>query len=497
MKLVNARYILLAIFFLGLTSFFYLRQIHHFKFVDEEDNFSIGRYVASGEKIYDDLDTNHQPLTYILSATVQKFFPVDSTYLLISRHRQFMVIWAFAWSLLLIWYFGPSALIFVVIYELTKIQLLGNLFLAESQAVYPLAYLIGSVFFPHKRSAGLELFFWGICFGVTLFLLSPIWPALLMLIVIKTHQGRNHLLRTSFFKDAGILIVTLAVFYSSSFSGYLQQALYDNFKFTIPAYQSEPFVSSALKSFLTPVLAVFPYPATVTLWVIRIGLTILILALLSKKISLGKSLGLFLLLGLLNLRFIWPGTEGYSGFHLLPWYGAFLFILSQAVKFRSRLNVALLIVLLGIIVYYSRGSLFLKRDDLADYNINYSTQTSLGEVIKIMKDRNDTLFVSQLSSILYWQSSIDHLPKLYGYYPWLMAVPNLHQGIIKAFENTPPTFFYCDNCRGLDLEKYLTKYDEIKRASGGGTYLYVLKSKAGGLTNAQRSKLGYYKYKVD
>ncbi len=496
MKFGKTISIILALFFLISISFFYLGKTHQFRFVDEEDNFSIGKYGSQGEKIYDDIATNHQPLTYIFSATVQKLSNIDSTYLLISRHRQFMIIWAIAWSLILVWFFGSRALFFVLIYELTKIQLLGNLFLAESQVVYPLVFMIGSVFFRRPANSRSELFFWGICFGLSVFLLSPIWPALLFLILVKTYQGRSNLLRTSLFKDAGILAIALIVFYFSSLTGYLEQAIFDNFKYTVPTYQSEPFIQSAIKSFLTPVLAFFPYPSTVTLWVIRIGLIILARSFIKKKLDLKRILALFFVLGLMNLRFIWPGTEGYSGFHFLPWYATLIFIVSQTVNFRSRICVTLLVLLFGIIFFFSRGTLFLQTADMADYNKNYSTQTSLGEAIRIIKGENDTLFVSPLSSLIYWQADTKHLPRLYGYYPWMIAVPKLHEGVLNAFETDPPTFFYCDNCLGLDLEKYLTKYDEVKRDSGR-TYLYVLKSKAKALTNDQKAKLDYYKYQVD
>lgn len=493
---------LIAVLVLATSAYFYNGRILNFKFVDEEENFASGKYLLSNQKLYDDLITNHQPLSYIISAGVQKLSHPENIYLLVSRHRRIVIAWSTIWSLLLVYLFGISTIAFILIFDLTKIYLLGNQFLAESLFVYPFILLFGLTVYRTKRLKKIELFIYGFCLAVLFFLLSPLWPSLAACLLIALFKNKHYLTRTFAFMLLGITPVILLVFYFSSYRGYITYQFINLF-YTIPAYQNESWLTITSKSFLTPLLSLLPKAETPSLWVIRILTVLLILNLtFSVKNNKIKILMSLLILGLSNIRYISPGTEGYSGFHFLPWYAAFLFISCMSIenqlsnkKQRSLkyLNLGLLALAAVISINFAKSDLFTKSDSNRDFRINYSTHESIGQAVKIMRGPDDTLFVSPDAWLIYWQSDTEHLPKLFGYYAWMAGISKLHQEILNTFNNNPPTFFYCDNCKNLDLEKFLSKYQEMKQ-NNNSTRLYVLPEKVNKLTDGQKAKLAYYKF---
>ncbi len=492
MNLSKAILVLLGGLILITSGYFYSKKALSFRFVDEEYNFAIGKYLTKGEILYDDLITNHQPLAHILSSQVQRLTNPNSTYLVVANHRKALILWAAFWSMILIYFFNTGALIFVVLFELTKIYLLGYIFLSESLVAYPLITLFGLTVFLKRRLKPWELIFWGICFAIVLFSLLPVWPLLPLLFIQLFLKQRPHLKRSLLSLLIGFLAVFLFVLQFTSVFGYLHY-LSVNLTYTIPTYQHEFWLLIIIKSFLSPFLSFTPLPQTPTLWIIRVLSFMLILVFLSKH-QFKKGLLLLTSLTLINIRFIYPGTEGYAGFHLLPWYAVFVFISSMvAVEEKKFINYFLIFLAVILSVNFARTNLFSKGDNQQEYYINYSTYTSIGEVIRVMKNPQDALFVSPDNWLIYWQSDTNHLPKLFGYYAWMAGVPKLHQQILQNFEKNPPTFFYCENCKSLDLEKYLPKYQELKK-EGGSTYLYVLPEKIKDLNFEQKNKLNYYKY---
>lgn len=485
MSLKNKLPIILAtLLLLVITGFFYSQKALSFRFVDEEDNFVFGKYLTRGEKIYDDLISNHQPMTYILSYAVQKSSSPNSVFQLVSNHRYALIAWAIFWSILLAYYFGFGVLIFSLIFELTKIYLLGNLFLAESLIVYPLLFIVGSILFLKEKLDTFKLILWGICLGLSAFLLSPIWPLLATSLVLVLIKQKGQAFKSLGLISAGVAVPVVLTFIFSDFIGYFYYNIWANLSYTVPAYRHEPWISTIVKSFFSPLISFLPAPINPTLWAIRIFSLLLIINLLWKRnIKIGVII--FILLGLTNLRFINPGDEGYAGFHILPWYGLLIFISSlisvsnlETIK-RKRifiLNVTALTVISVLSLNFAKTGLFYKSDVMKDYYINYSTYISIGDTIKSIKQADNTLFVSPNSWLIYWQADINHLPKLYGYYAWMSGLPKLHQAILNSFETNPPTFFYCDDCQGIDLKKYLSKYKEFKK-EGSSTRLYVLSPK--------------------
>lgn len=506
-KILNLRVIIFAVtvLFLLTTGYFYRRTVLSFPFVDEQYNFAIGKYLTRGEILYDDIITNHQPITHIFSALVQEIKQPNTTFSLLTAHRTAIIIWSGIWALLLVFYFGMSGFLFVFIYELTKSYLFGNLFLAESVVVYPLVFLIGILLFDNKIfKSKIKLFLLGLSLAFSFFTLSPLWPLLVILMFMIITKLKNELKEKGFYVFLGVVIVVLVFFKFSSIQGYIN-SIYLNLAYTVPAFHEPSYQSWIItisKSFVTPVFSFFSKDNTAITGIIRILAILLSLNLISflHRRNYVKAFLVIILLGLANIRFTYPGTGSYNGFHLLPWYGIFIFVAIATSKetFKSTSNKIIRIILLLSIVsavflslVYGKSFFLEKKDPQKEYTTNYSTHTDTGQIIKIMKEENDTLFVSPDAWLIYWQSDVNHLQKLYGYYAWMSGIPEIHKKILENFEKNPPTFFFCEDCKGLDLEKFLAQYKQVIK-NGGKTHLYVLPQRMDNLSESQKEQLKFY-----
>lgn len=489
----------------------YQDQAFSLHFVDEEETLAIANYVITGDVLYKDLFSNHQPLPYLLSAGVQEVTQPNSIFLLIKRHRESIIVWSAIWSLLLVARFGWPLLLTIIIIELTKIYLLGNVFLAESLVIYPLLYIVSFLMEIRIRTKR-ELVFIGFCFSLIVSLLAPLWPlsfVLFIWLLLCDGQGERSLswgkIGTRFLLQiVGMVPVGFAVLYFSSFPDYLIDAIDYNLRYFIPIASHDPTWLVVIKGFTAPLGSFFvENEESATLIIIRMLSILFILCsvvLLSKK-SFIVGLGLFVILGLSNLRYVEPGLQMYQGFHLLPWYS--ILCLSTVLSMRTLLTypkmkyikgiaVGVFIITLVVILNYSLEDLFKSRDTANDFYVNYSRQFDMGEAVRILKNETDTLFVVPDEWLVYWQAQIPHASFLLGYYAWMNAVPDLSKEVHRMFNTSPPTYFYCDcNSAYFGLEKYLTLYNRLKK-DGNNTNLYVLKGKELTITSEQRQQLDFY-----
>ena len=188
----NKRILLVSILliFLFITSKAYLNHVFFLDFADEEENFLPGKYIFNGKKLYSDIFVQHQPTAYIISGFIQKIVNPKTISALVKVHRFSIILWSALWGIALTLRFGLPLFIAVLILELAKISLLGNLFLAESLVVYPLIY-IGAYTILIKKDKFIELFFVGLLIAFVFYSLSPLWP-LIIFISLKCSLARGH-----------------------------------------------------------------------------------------------------------------------------------------------------------------------------------------------------------------------------------------------------------------------------------------------------------------
>lgn len=497
-------FVVTAIFLL-VMGFYYKGSALSSSFVDEQYNFAIGKYLLKGEILYDDIITNHQPITHIFSALVQKIRKPNTTFSLLMSHRIAVIIWSSIWALLLVAYFGMGGFLFVTLYELTKSYMFGNLFLAEAIVVYPLTFTVG-IIIHNKPLNKFSITLLGILLTLAAFTLGPIWPALAFLGLLLLFRLRNNFKTKLPFLALGILVVILFVAKYTSLTGFIHDYLYLNSVYTVPQYHAlyyqESWFLTIFKAFITPLFSFIQTDVTYILWIIRLLSVLLIINLyyLVRHAKLARAAVIIVLLALSNIRFVYPGIGSFLGFHLLPWYGVFIFIAitisleqfkaSSSYLFKA-INALIIILAIAVSLNYAKDFFLAKKDLLKEHTTNYSTLTDIGQIIRIMKSPDDTIFTSPDAWLVYWQSDTRHLPKLFGYYAWMSGVPELHERILATFTKNPPTFFYCENCQGLDLGQFLKSYKQVIKNSSR-TNLYVLPYRIDSLTKQQLEQLKFY-----
>lgn len=498
-------YIALLLFLLSVVSFLYIQNAFSLHFVDEEHNFIMGKYLLKDEVLYDDLISNHQPFGHIFSMAVQKATNPTSILTLVKRHREAVVVWSSCWIMLLIFYFGFRILIFIFIYELTKFYLFGQMFLSESLVAYPMVFLISLVLTKYNLN-NKELFCAGICLVSCGLFLAPLWPLLFFLLVMMLFVQKKFSIQKLGLVLSGSILVLILVSNYISFEGYFKYPLLGNLKYTVPAMSNDVWYISLIKSFTAPIQSLVTYNGSSSIILIIQVLSVLlilnlIILLVKKKYFL--AINVFIILGLSNLRYYPPGNEYYQGFHLLPWYAALitvvciLTIIINAYKWRwfNILSGLMIVGLVLIAIHNYQNDFFKKQNPKNDFFINYSTQESLGEAVRIMKNGEDKLLVVPDEWLIYWHADINHLNKLFGYYLWLSTIPDINSQIKNILENNPPAFLYI-NMNTSEFDQYLFKYQPLLQA-GEKTKLYVLKSKINILTTEQNNQLDYHRFEFD
>jgi hypothetical protein len=491
---------ILTTFFVFLT-LAYENKIFSIQFVDEDNNFVLGKFVLNGEKLYSDLFTQHQPMGYILSAAVQKVTQPNSIPQLIKRHREIVLLWSVIWAFFLTYRFGPWTLLFIMPYEMTKHALFGNLFLSETFTVYPLMYLTLLVLI-RKKMPDIEHVFAGLWSAFLFSLLLPLWPLVTFLSIMILIRPQKARLKKVFWYALGFGVVVILVIPFVDIGKYFFETILFNVVYFIP--QSGSTDAFSLMGFVAPVL----YALNLSM---RTGFSsliqgycvLLIIGVFFSAVSKSYKTLIVLLciLGLSYLRFVDIQTQTHNEFHVLPWFGLILlsvvFLLKTKFEHTKRGGVKISsLVFVGILVIisfmYSKDYLLVRTDQDKDVYVNFSKLFDYGEAVRIMKTGEDTLFVAPDMWLIYWQGNIPHASVFQCYYAYMANVPFIRSQVDEMFITNPPPLFYYDSS-DLELKTYLSKYIRLKKDEHP-VDLYILKEKYGKLTSQQLKDLEYYRY---
>lgn len=496
-SLLSFRWLILTVIILAYIGSLYTNKIFFIRFADEEDNLVMGNYLLDGQKLYSDLFSHHQPYGYILSASFQWTAKPDSIHLLVKQHREFMIVWAFLWCLTLIFRFKEKVILPLIVFELTKFFLLGNLFLSESLAVYPVLYLILFLINKSGTPNNKELFFTSMLIGFTGLLLAPLWPMLLAYLVFMVWFKKirvNSLLLVA----EGILLPLIIALPFIDIYYYFHNVFYINYKYYIPQSAEEKLPWSFFKALFTP-LSVFLVNNNSSSFgfILRIiGIFFFIsVAYLVKKKKFRLLLVALTLMTLANLRYYSPGLEYTSGFHLLIWYAVFVVIafyfyngLLEGIKHKAGKFTLIGLAFLAVATIILNSKDVFKKNNLTeDYIKNYSKQEIFSQAIKSMRSSGDTLFVIPDEWLLYFGGDVKNNNKMVNFYGWMSLVWELNDPVLEKFKTNPPEFFYCD-CSEDVMSNYSNHYHQLIR-NGEKTPLWVLNDKYLSLNVDQKTRL--------
>jgi len=501
--------VILLVFFI-ITSKAYINHIFFLDFADEEENFLVGKLLLNGKKLYSDIFTQHQPINFFLSALIQKIINPQTISAVVKTHRLIIILWSVIWGVILTLRFGLPLFFTVIVIELAKISLLGNLFLAETLVVYPLLYICSYAAFV-KNDHWPE--FIAVCLLIIFifFNLLPLWPLIIFLSLYLMFRNNKRLTKGGIFLGLFFLL-SLIIFRFSSIKDYFYDTLYLTIRYYSPLSKEFAFTQdlggtfAPFKGLIAPIIALLDANKTYLLWVIKIiSLTLIInLVLLVKYKKKKKAILIIFILALASLRYVPPSAELYGAFHMLPWFSLltlFASITSLAL-FKQTKNLLIKSVICFLIssvfitaLVQSKYTLFDIRNPQADLHIHYSPQYQYSQALKIMKKPNDTLFVVPANMLLYWDANIPPASKYTYFYSW-MEKTTLTGDVKQMFTKNPPTFLYCQNCQKTVVYKYVHHYHQLNKSINPSN-LFVRKDKLLQLSQKEKEKLKQLDFNIN
>lgn len=403
----------------------YRDRVPSFGCFDDCFNFMGGYFLNSGKHLYSEIFYNHQPILAYVSAIIQKTGSPENIYALVLHHRLFVIAWAIIWNVALTVRFGWVGLGFAFLYETTKGYLFGERFLAEALIVYPLVYLVGLV---GKKISSIERVATAILIWFVIFSREPyILLALFLYVIVKPSGG---------------------VFLGLSLAALLIHNLKDYFFNVVTVNTILAAGGNIFQSFVYPVLIFFNGTWNMFRWV-EVGIAVLFWLSIRKKQFLP-----FIILGLANLRPTDPGTIYYEAFHHLVFYAVFLFMTLLNIRKVLWFGFWALVVFTLI---HPKSYLYDRVDRNAEFTQNYGQYYVPGEVVRLLSNPDDTLFLDGYDDLIYWQA------KRFSPYPYSWYTSVMHEFAVYTdaratmFAENPPDFLYA-KCSDAQRENYLRFY---------------------------------------
>lgn len=484
----------------------YIPKINAFGCFDDCFNYVGGYFIGKGKQLYSQIYFNHMPLMAYISSVIQHYGKPINIYALVLQHRQALLFFSFISNLFIVWRFGLVGIAFTFFYEFSKFYVFGDRFLAEAFIVYPLVYMTGLGLYTiaKKHIQNYDIIFASIMTWFVVFMREPYVPVIIFLYGIVIFPV--------LFKKIGIVSIGLFFILTAFlFSLFPVQ----DFLFNVISVNFQRGLTSELKSnnfFGTGIIKSFLYPTNIIFegyWnVLRVQLLSLTFVMgfsfylwLKGKKQLVTLLFLFILLGLANLRPTPPGQQYYEAFHMINWYGLYIFItfylLSEVARtiHKSYIFYGIAGILTMFVLVNPKSFIYQHVDEHTEFITNYGTLLQIGEVIKAISGYKQTLFTDGADELLYVTTRMD---SSYQYSFYYSASDKYILSRMNMFLHNPPDIYY-DFCSpeaptnpSIPSEfrpLYVQWYSE-----GKPTCLYMKKSLASLMTTSQRSKAREFLY---
>ena len=470
----------------------YIPRIAAFGCFDDCFNYLGGYFILNGKQLYSQIFFNHQPLMAYISYLIQLFTQPTNIFELLLRHRQFVLLFSFTANLLLLLRFGFFGIGFVFLYELLKFYLFGERFLGEGLIVYPLAYLVGIVIYKYqnKKIYKVDYIVSAICSWFIIFTRIPYLFATLASfgLIIGKPDIKFKKIVIAFF--LALILLTIFVFP-------VQEYVFNIYTFNTHFFTVD---GNILKSFIYP-LYIFvrgEWNIFRQTLVILSGVFMILLLITVKQKQYKAALALLTILGLANIRLVEPGDVFYGAFHMVPWFGVFLFSIFLMLKNQLQLQnykitTLLTIILIGLLSYILISPRSYIHEQLNQHEMlvnNFGNEMQAGEVVKVLSNSDDTLFLDGFDDLIYWQAQ-RLSPYKYSWYTSAMPnFPKYSNARLRMFKDNPPDFYYgsCPDARialGSLPKDILNEYQQLFTTDDKPTCIYVHKQKLPEITDKQ------------
>ena len=500
-KIILASFFTLVLSLLVIPGF--RSHIFSLNFVDEDDNIVIGNYVKEGKVLYQDVFSQHQPSMFILSADLQSIFKPDNILMVIKRHREFVIVWSLMWLIILSARFGLFVLIPGILLELSKITLLGNLFLAESLVIYPLIYLTLYLIVPKSSSRLWEYWVISLIFWFLWFSLAPLWPLLIICLCMIFYQSSHKPLLIQTIITLGLLS-TLYLTQYISLKDYYYDVIFINYKYYIPLTTPVGLPTSIIKAFFAPIYGLLSPKSGELLILIRmlsLGIILKTIYLIIDK-KYFKAGIIFLVLGLSSLRYIEPSNTLYGAFHMLPWFALLISLNFVDLAHFSRMRmiqkifqVVILVLVFASVINVAKVNLWDHRTPSTDFYVHYSPSEDIRTIVSILsQDVEQTIWVEPVMYWPYWNTKGNQYSTMINYYDWMDQTPPMKNSLERQFASNLPTIVWAKTTLGIG--NYLGSYSRFKR-DGSYLDLYLRQDQIAKISQKSRDALDYYRFEIN
>ncbi len=445
-------FIILTLVLIGSLYPISIRYSQSFKFVDEDEHMVVGWLLTQRKQLYTDVSTNHQPLNYLTSAAVHQISRPQNLFMLIQRHRQAVFLWSLIWTALLVWRFGGIALFPITIFELIKYWLLGNLFLAESFAVYPTAYIFCASWQEWMHDiVWNDEWMWGICLVLATLFSLPLAIPLGILVLVRLCHKLTKISFVRFF--AGFVVAIVPIFIIVPFTSWWMETIVYNAQYGVPLLSEFTSILDWIRLWTLPFWAFIPPYDNLSVLQLGMGLiwvsSLLVLLVQRQWRHALFVIGFFFVWGMTNLRVIQLHQYYYSGFHLIPWLLTgllltwFLFHFISIRFLTKKLQVISYgIVIVGLGIWLTQPTMPYRQlpNPQTESYIQYTPQFQVSEVILTLQNPGDTLMTVPNETLPYWLTKLTPATRQVTYYEWQYRNPLLQQQWQAAMQQRPPRF---------------------------------------------------------
>lgn len=428
----------------------YIPRISAFGCFDDCFNFLGGYFMANGKVIYKDFFFNHQPIPAIISYFVQTITNPVNIFELILKHRQFLMLFGFMFNAFLILRFRYIAIPFIIMFELSKFYIFGDRFLAEGLIVYPLVYLLGLVLLKLSKQKlfAIDYLLSAILGWFVIFSREPYIPLAVFLLVIIFWHKLEKIKKISI----GIFAILTAVLlvYIGDLKEYYFNIVTFNFQAVLPGdLNVQMWGPKPLHIFLYPIY-IFFYGGSNIFKQLLIGVNVIFLVyllVLIKNRYYKLSIFILLILGLSNIRVVMPGALFYESFHLIIWFGLFVFTISFLIfnySGKNSIKIFFLSVFSLILLSFVSSKYYFAREKIdvhAEFLTNFGAILHSGETVKILSNTEDTLFLDRSDDLIYWQAKRTSSYKYAWYTSQMNHFTKYSDERINMFKNNPPVFY--------------------------------------------------------
>ncbi len=498
-KFIRSNWILAGVFLavFSLVSYALFNRLGAFGCGDECINYAAGYFLNQGKSLYREIFFNHQPGLAYLSAVIQSLVKPAGLYSLVLSHRAIVMAFSLVSGVLLIIRFGVPALLFLILYEVTKYYFYGYQFIGEAFAVYPLVFLINLLWdgWLGRRTSRFDGLLLAAATATVFYVREPYVPvAFIMFAGVLWQYRRVRGFVAASLAGFGLLTAPMALL---PLRPYYEQVVVSN----LPAATGGAGALGAtqlLRSMAYPLL-LFVSGSWTFIRLIEIGLATVFWAgsiLLLRKAPIAV-VGTMVILGIAAVRVEPPGRMFYEAFHMLPWYGLFVGaaarILTVVQNRLARRVLTLGFLLVTAFAWVSPQSFLRERvDRMGEFETQYTKYTYYSEAIRAVSGPSHTLFLDMWDDVIYWEAKRPSAYPLSLYIPVASLFPEYRKLRADMFLHAPPDLYYsCPALAGpLNSLPEDRKGEYVQLFSGGKPgCLYLKKSLVTQLSDAQKGWL--------